>query len=152
MSLILATGSNLGAPIQNLLQAKRLLSREFELLAASSMVYSVPVDHTEQPYFYNQVLEFRRPSMSAEAILTILKKIEKKMGRRKTINKGPRLIDIDIIFNGTLPYNSKNLTIPHPSYHQRSFVLDPLKELPFYKKNTPLIKKPLIIDNQSYRL
>ncbi len=64
-----------------------------------------------------------------EEALSLLKKIEKEMGRVKSINKGPRIIDLDIIlWNGGI-YRSKNLIIPHPSYRKRKFVTIPLKEI-----------------------
>ena len=40
-----------------------------------------------------------------------------------------RTIDIDIIFYGLEIINSKDLIIPHPSAHQRRFVLEPIMEI-----------------------
>ena len=63
--------------------------------------------------------------------------IENKLGRERKIKSGPRNIDIDILFLGLEKINQLNLTIPHPRLFERSFVLFPLKELPFY----PILKK-----------
>jgi 2-amino-4-hydroxy-6-hydroxymethyldihydropteridine diphosphokinase len=51
------------------------------------------------------------------------------MGRVKLIDKGPRNIDIDILYFGNLRLQTPHLTIPHPHIHEREFVLTPLNEL-----------------------
>ncbi len=55
--------------------------------------------------------------------------LEKEMGRRRQQNKGPRIIDIDILLFGSSIIETKGLTIPHPAMHQRRFVLEPLAEI-----------------------
>ena len=59
---------------------------------------------------------------------TILK-IEKKMGRKRLVKMGPRIIDIDILFYENRIINKPSLTIPHPRIQFRRFVLVPLNEL-----------------------
>jgi 7,8-dihydro-6-hydroxymethylpterin-pyrophosphokinase len=56
-------------------------------------------------------------------------KIEKEMGRRRTIAKGPRGIDIDILLYGNFVISTSALTVPHPRMEERRFVLEPLAEL-----------------------
>ncbi len=51
------------------------------------------------------------------------------MGRMRTEPKGPRTIDIDIIFFGNEVLDTPELTVPHPAMHQRRFVLAPLAEI-----------------------
>ncbi|MEJ2068728.1 MAG: 2-amino-4-hydroxy-6-hydroxymethyldihydropteridine diphosphokinase, partial [Deltaproteobacteria bacterium] len=66
--------------------------------------------------------------------------IEKRMGRKKTVPMGPRIIDIDILFYGNEVLDEEDLIIPHPRLHERGFVLVPLAELapdllhPVFKK------------------
>jgi len=55
--------------------------------------------------------------------------IEQQMGRRRTHPKGPRTIDIDIVLFGNSVVDTTALTIPHPTMHQRRFVLEPLVEV-----------------------
>jgi len=55
--------------------------------------------------------------------------IERKMGRRRVRDKGPRIIDIDILLFGNSIIATKGLTIPHPAMHTRRFVLEPLAEI-----------------------
>jgi 2-amino-4-hydroxy-6-hydroxymethyldihydropteridine diphosphokinase len=140
MSLILGTGSNIGPSLSLLQHAKQLLSGYFEFQAASRVYYSTPVDYTDQPYFYNQVLQFAAPSLPPKEILLITQSIEKKLNRIKTQDKGPRSIDIDILFLKNEVHREIGLKIPHLSYAQRSFVSLPLAELPcfkFLKSNFP---------------
>lgn len=55
--------------------------------------------------------------------------IEAGFGRVRTIKDGPRIIDIDIIFVENMVIQSPHLTIPHPQYKNRRFVLEPLCEM-----------------------
>src|SRR6056297_4234024 len=134
MALILATGSNIGDKKENLIRAKKLLKKNFCLTAEIQIYYSKAVDYMAQPNFFNQVLQFKTPKKGPEEILNICQSIEKKMGRVKKINKGSRNIDIDIIFIDEKKHNSSRLQIPHPRAFERSFVIEPLKELPFFEK------------------
>ena len=74
-------------------------------------------------------------------LLNEIKKIEKKLGRIKSIKNNPRIIDIDIIdFNGEIKKTNK-LILPHPKCHLRNFVLFPILQIdpnwfhPILKKN-----------------
>jgi len=55
--------------------------------------------------------------------------VEKQMGRVRNIPKGPRVIDIDILFYGNVIVNEPDLIIPHPAIPERKFVLDPMNEI-----------------------
>ena len=133
MSLIIATGSNQGDSLKFLDLAKDRLSAEFTLIAASRIYKSGAVDYTDQPDFFNQVLEFALPALSPYQVMTKLLQIEQQMGRTRIISRGPRTIDIDIIFWGLEKYNSEHLTVPHPRWTERSFVVRPFQELPFFQ-------------------
>lgn len=135
-SFFVATGTNLGDRSLNLKQASLILQKHFELIAESRIYESPAVDYLNQPDFYNQVLEFKLPTMSPEEVMELLLKIEKDMGRNRLIPKGPRLIDLDILFWGNEKIQSKNLIIPHPRLFERSFVVLPLSELPGFKELT----------------
>jgi 2-amino-4-hydroxy-6-hydroxymethyldihydropteridine diphosphokinase len=101
---------------------------------AESRVYqSTAVDYVNQPDFFNQVLEFKLPDLIPSKLINEILAIEKNLGRKRLVDKGPRLIDIDVLFYHTHKMNTKRLTVPHPRLFQRSFVLKPLLELPCYK-------------------
>jgi 2-amino-4-hydroxy-6-hydroxymethyldihydropteridine diphosphokinase len=62
-------------------------------------------------------------------LLRMLKAIESRMGRAKTVRWGPRVIDLDILFFDEEVIKSEEVQIPHPSLHERQFVLIPLAEI-----------------------
>ena len=132
MSLIIATGTNLGNKVENLHKARLELGKIFTLIFASKIYQSDAVDFPDQPPFYNQVLEFERPSISLDKMMSLLLELEMKFGRVRNIPKGPRIIDLDIIFVGLEKYNSSIVTIPHPRLFERSFIVTPLRELPYF--------------------
>jgi 2-amino-4-hydroxy-6-hydroxymethyldihydropteridine diphosphokinase len=134
MSLFIATGTNLGDRKKNLIKAKNILSTHFILKAESRIYESPAVEYENQPDFYNQVLEFEIPNITPLTCMELLLEIEKELGRNRDIPKGPRLIDLDILFWDFLEIKTKNLEIPHPSLFERSFVVLPLSELPGFKE------------------
>src|SRR5690606_32317124 len=121
MSLIIATGSNIGDSQSILNQAKEILDKEFGLIAASRIYVSKAVEYENQPDFFNQVLELRLPALTPAQTMKLLLEIEKEFGRNRNIPKGPRTLDLDIIFWGTETINEAALIIPHPRWQERSF-------------------------------
>ncbi len=158
-SLIIGIGSNLGDKLINLKKAKEELSKKFNFIAESTIYESKPVDYIKQPFFYNQAIEFTLESnIGPLKVLDTISKIEKDLGRERDISKGPRIIDIDILFYGCDKINYDSLIIPHPEVMNRSFTVKPLKELPYYsvlKNNFSFPKKinnyckPIISINSS---
>lgn len=55
--------------------------------------------------------------------------VEKKAGRTREVPKGPRSLDIDILIYKDRILDSPDLSIPHPRFRERRFVLAPLAEL-----------------------
>jgi 2-amino-4-hydroxy-6-hydroxymethyldihydropteridine diphosphokinase / dihydropteroate synthase len=62
------------------------------------------------------------------ALLDELQSIERALGRRKVIDKGPRNIDLDILLYDDVVIDDERLKIPHPGIPEREFVLRPLAE------------------------
>lgn len=148
MSLIIATGSNVGHSVETLRAAEKELARHFDLIAASRIYYSKAVEYENQPDFFNQVLEFSLPQYTPDQVMTLLLAVEIKFGRHRDIPKGPRTLDADIIFWDTTSWNSDIVTIPHPRWSERSFVVKPLQELPFFQtiQNCFTIPQTFIVD------
>src|SRR5205807_8575923 len=92
-----------------------------------------------QPWFLNCVIALE-PGMSSQQLLTTVLAIEQSMGRRRTQHKGPRTIDIDILFFGDSIEESATLTVPHPALHHRRFVLEPMAEIAPELRH-PILKK-----------
>lgn len=149
MSLFIATGTNLGNKTQSLNAAKSELTKHFNLIAESRIYHSKAVDYTEQDDFYNQVLEFKTPSLSADEVMNILLKIELVLGRKRDIPKGPRVIDLDILFIDDLKIQTNLVNIPHPRLFERSFVVLPLSELPGFSELKKHFQFPLEFSNSA---
>ncbi len=126
--IYLALGSNVGDRLQNLKQACQELQCEISSFKFSRIVETIPQYFAEQPLFLNQVIQ-GVTSLPPLRLLSIIKQIEKKIGRTKTFKNGPRVLDIDIISYGDLVMDDPQLIIPHPRLYERSFVFQPLFEL-----------------------
>lgn len=129
MRYFLSLGSNLGERAKNIAQAIYLLEKKnLKITKKSSLYESQPVDYTAQPWFLNQVIE-AWAEFTPKAFLALIKKIEQEMGRKTSIPKGPRIIDVDILLVGDKIIRTEELEIPHPRLEKRNFILVPLKEI-----------------------
>ncbi len=125
----LSLGSNLGDRVAHIRRALEMLaSRGLEIRRLSSFYKTEPVDFRPQPWFVNCVAEVGTELMPFELLKT-LKSVERTLGRRSGVSKGPRPIDLDILFYENVALRSSVLTIPHPRLGERRFVLVPLREL-----------------------
>lgn len=128
MKAVVALGSNLGDPKENLDLAIALLREATEVTKVSSYYLTKPVGNTDQPDFVNAVclIESELPAID---LLKMLHGIEKAMGRERKIKWGPRTIDLDLIQYGTVLSKAEELLLPHPYAHERRFVLEPWHEI-----------------------
>ncbi len=129
MKYLLSLGSNLGDPMKNLKTAITKLEEKSVFVDDCSSVYATsPVDYVYQNDFLNMSL-IVETSLEPQSLLEKLKEIECEMGRVKTIEKGPRNIDLDIIFWEKGGFESPDLTIPHKEAENRLFVIFPTLEI-----------------------
>ena len=105
----------------------------------SSFYETEPVDLLEQPWFLNCAVE-AQSHFDPLMVLRVLREIETKMGSKKLVAKGPRLIDMDILLYGAEVIDTLELQVPHPRMHLRRFVLVPLAEIAADTLH-PLLKK-----------
>ncbi len=127
--VFLSLGSNLADREENLRVALRKLEEHgLQLFRFSAYYETEPVEVTDQPFFLNLVCQVQPPA-SAEALLEICQAVEREMGRNRKRPKGPRNIDVDILFYGNRVIRLPHLTIPHPALYRRNFVLIPLEEI-----------------------
>jgi 2-amino-4-hydroxy-6-hydroxymethyldihydropteridine diphosphokinase len=144
----LSLGSNVGDREQNLETAIAALGALGMVVARSAFYETEPVDFTAQPWFLNCALVLETTKMPRQLLKALLD-LERKMGRRRTLKKGPRTIDIDILLFGDSIVEAEGLTIPHPALHQRRFVLEPLAEIapgvlhPVFKKTVRELRDAL---------
>ncbi len=125
---VIGIGSNLGDRLANLKKSVDIIRAKHTLLKFSSVYETAPYGYTEQDNFYNCVIEVDT-SFSPDELLKFLLNTENVMGRRRVKKWGPRIIDLDIIFYENLLLNDPKLTVPHPDYRNRIFVLLPLVEI-----------------------
>jgi len=124
----LSLGSNLGERETNLQSAIEKLAELGEIVAVSSVYETEPVEFTSQPWFLNCALALRTELMPKLFLSKVLA-IEQQMGRHRSVPKGPRTIDIDILLFGNSVIHTPQLDVPHVAMHERRFVLEPLAEI-----------------------
>lgn len=125
----LSLGSNIGDREAQLREALlRLESAGVRTVRRSSIHDTEPQDLRNQPWFLNVAVEVET-DLSPLDLLARIHEIEAEMGRVRTVPKGPRTIDIDILFYADVVIDSSELEIPHPRLAQRRFVLEPMAEI-----------------------
>ena len=125
----LALGSNLDDRELNLkLAVEELKAMGLQIEKISTIIETDPVGGPSQGKFLNAVVKVRT-ELSPEKLLVEIQKIEKKLGRVRTVVHGPRTIDIDILLYDHLEIRTPQLNIPHPRLFERDFVMIPLKEI-----------------------
>jgi 2-amino-4-hydroxy-6-hydroxymethyldihydropteridine diphosphokinase len=124
----LGLGSNVGEKEQHLTEALFLISQICTIQKKSHLYRTEPVGYLKQDWFLNCVIEVQT-DLSPEELLSSLLAIEHSLGRIKTVPKGPRIIDIDILFYADQIIQTHQLIIPHPSVHERLFMLRPLLDI-----------------------
>ena len=126
---VLALGSNMGTPKENLDRAVAALSAVGTVKEVAPYIVSKPEGFSGQADFVNTVL-ILETSLAPIVLLKRLKELEKDLGRTPTFPNGPRVIDLDILFYDNLVLfqvdDTYPLFIPHPRLAQREFVLKPL--------------------------
>ena len=123
-------GSNLGDRLAYCRQAVSFLQTDstFRLKAVSSLYETEPIDFIEQGRFYNAVFTIET-TLSAFNLLVHCQQIEHRLGKKNLRPKGPRTIDLDILFFEEQMIQTDRLTLPHPEVANRAFVLLPLSEI-----------------------
>jgi 2-amino-4-hydroxy-6-hydroxymethyldihydropteridine diphosphokinase len=124
----LSLGSNVGNRENHLREAIQRLETAGQVVSVSSFYETEPVEFTDQGWFLNCTVALKT-GQTPEQLMAALLQIEREMGRRRTQNKGPRNIDIDMLLFGDVVIDSPGVSIPHPAMHWRRFVLEPLAEI-----------------------
>ena len=129
MKYMLSLGSNVGNGLKNLTRAVNLLEQKNISVEECSSVYcSSPVGNISQADFFN-ISVLADADCRPDELLERLKGVENEMGRMKTVDKGPRNIDLDIIFWEKGQHVSNELEVPHKEAMKRLFVIFPTLEI-----------------------
>jgi 2-amino-4-hydroxy-6-hydroxymethyldihydropteridine diphosphokinase len=128
--IFVSLGANLGCLTENLERASRELARlpGTRVIGRSLARLTRPVGLAGQPDFLNQVQRLASDLAPGELMKQLLE-IERRMGRVRRERWGPRVIDLDILFFGTLKCRSEKLVLPHPEVFNRPFFLEMIREI-----------------------
>ena len=124
-----ALGANLGDAVAAVQQALHQVAAlpDTQLVKASSLYRSAPYE-AQGPDFINAVA-LVQTQLSPLALLHALQAIELQSGRERPYKNAPRTLDLDVIFYGDVTLDTPELTLPHPRWLERAFVLLPLAEV-----------------------
>ena len=126
----IALGSNLGARDRYLENARALIRAlpGSRLLAETAIEETPPLGPSGQGNYLNQMVAIET-SLTPDALLDHLLKIERQLGRERGEKWAARTIDLDIVLYGNKVVNSERLTLPHPELPNRDFWQRELIEL-----------------------
>ena len=148
VQVCVAFGANLGDAQATVLQAIQDVAAlaNTQLQIASSLYASAPHEAIG-PEFINAVAMYNTDLPPLE-LLDALQNLETIAGRERSFLNAPRTLDLDIIFYGDIALDSPRLTLPHPRWQERAFVLVPLAEISPDKVSPALLSS---VANQSVR-
>jgi 2-amino-4-hydroxy-6-hydroxymethyldihydropteridine diphosphokinase len=125
----IALGSNLGDREANLAFGVSALPGFITSLRQSTWHDTAPVGVSpDQPRYLNGVV-IGDTELTARELLDRLLAIEQAAGRQRPSAMAPRTLDLDLIVFGNRIIEEPGLTVPHPRFRERLFVLEPLAEV-----------------------
>jgi 2-amino-4-hydroxy-6-hydroxymethyldihydropteridine diphosphokinase len=128
-AVFLGLGSNLGDRQAAITEALvRLAARGAPCDRRSSSWLTEPVGGPPQGFFLNAAARVTS-DLSPRELLEACLRVEREMGRVRTVRNGPREIDVDLLLYGDLVIEEPGLVVPHPRLAERRFVLAPLAEI-----------------------
>ncbi len=134
----LSLGSNLGDRLGLIRRGVKLLADAgVRNCRISSYYRTKPVDFLAQGWFINCVVEAETELLPLR-LLRVCQGVERALGRRPGVSKGPRLIDIDLLLYENAVIRSRELVVPHERLPDRRFALVPLCEL------APEVRHPVL--------
>lgn len=130
VALVANEGEETEGKIANLQQAVSGLCSipDTQIVDISSYYESEPAYYEDQDAFVNSVMVLRT-GVPPKELLKYLHAIENSLGRVRTIENGPRTLDLDIVDYQMYVWDAEELTLPHPRARERDFVVKPLLEI-----------------------
>ncbi|HUP61589.1 MAG TPA: 2-amino-4-hydroxy-6-hydroxymethyldihydropteridine diphosphokinase [Thermoanaerobaculia bacterium] len=137
-TVVIALGSNLGDRRYHLRRAVHALGAFMRVVRVSAIRETAPVGTPPgSPHFLNMVVA-GYTTLTPHELLEGLLAIESRLGRtRRGVRNEPRVIDLDLILHGAHRVRSARLTLPHPRYRGRRFVMEPLAEVTAFPSPSP---------------
>ena len=125
----IALGANLGDAQASVRQALAELEQlpHTSVIQASSLYKTAPYE-AQGPDFINAVA-WVQTTLSPLDLLHALQALETRQGRERPYKNAPRTLDLDLIFYDKVVLSTLELTLPHPRWQERAFVLHPLAEI-----------------------
>ncbi len=127
-NIFLSLGTNVGDRLKNIVNTINELRKIIEVGSISYIYETEPWGYIDQNKFLNLCIQ-GSTDMGPQELLIEMKNLEEKIGREKTFQWGPRLIDIDILFYDDLILQEDKLVLPHSGIEERAFVLIPLLDI-----------------------
>ena len=130
LPFVVSAGSNLGAREENVLRAIDSLSAIDGIfpLKISSLYETEPVSGDYSNTFINLASIFITDFPPTD-LLPQCQEVERKIGFSIHSRGNDRIIDIDLILYDSVIINTENLTLPHPRFLERAFVVNPMMEI-----------------------
>ena len=125
MRAFLSIGSNLGDRRRYLRHAVETLP---DVVAVSPVYETDPIGGPPQDEYLNMVVELDT-ELTPNQLLGVCHRIEASAERTRDVRWGPRTLDIDIIWIEGVTLDDSRLTVPHPRWRERRFVLAPMRDL-----------------------
>jgi 2-amino-4-hydroxy-6-hydroxymethyldihydropteridine diphosphokinase len=127
---LLGIGGNIGDVLRRFEHLFFYLKRQrlVHVVETSPLLKNPPFGFIQQDDFLNGLL-LVETNMTPRALLHYVLRVEKHFGRKRLFKDGPRTLDIDLIFYEGITMESRELTLPHPGWMQRSSVLVPLAKM-----------------------
>lgn len=124
---IVALGSNMGNSYEHIddVLASLRLNPDIWMGSVAEYVLSEPAYYEDQPPFVNTVVDIQT-TLSPHELLNVLHDIEDQHGRVRSVENGPRVLDLDIVDYEGVVLDTDELALPHPSALERDFVVTPL--------------------------
>ena len=141
-NIYLSLGSNKGDRAHCIARAIEALGANgIKVMRQSRLYETEPVETTSKAWFLNCVIEAETELLPPQLMHTLLD-IERSLGRRRRVLRGPRFIDMDILLYDHGVVSTGQLVIPHPRMAQRRFVLVPFAEIAPEARH-PVLKKTI---------
>lgn len=129
VAVAIAMGSNLGDRRAYLNSALDALALDLDQIKSSAFLETEPVGVGEEHGPYLNAAVIGTTQLSARDLLDRLMEIEEEQGRVRPYPMAPRTLDLDLILYGDSVIEESGLSVPHPRFRERAFVLAPLAEI-----------------------